>query len=189
MGDSRRTCLVAAISLTWLSTVGFAGHASEMPATAAQDASQTLPGGATELQERHGDWRVTCAQPTGKRVCTLSQQQSDRNTRQLVIAIELKAPSANQAEGTIVLPFGLAVDRPVTLQIDDAPGVQRPVRTCLPVGCLVPVTFDGAMVTALSSGTILSVRASAVDGTKETVFRIPLAGFASALARTAALAK
>jgi hypothetical protein len=118
-----------------------------------------LPGGASQIQETFDDWRVTCASPNGTKICTLSQQLADPNTRQLVVGIELKAQTPDKTEGTLVLPFGLAVDKPVMLQIDEggAPMTHK-VRTCLPVGCVVSLTFDTSLVTSLRKGTILNVK-------------------------------
>jgi invasion protein IalB len=158
-----------------------AGAVAQTPAS--------LPGGASQLQETHGDWRVACTLQNGQRQCALSQQQADKDSRQLVIAVELKAPSASgdRAEGTIVLPFGLAVDRPVTLQVDDRPGLALRFRTCLPVGCLVAVNFDPAMIAALRTGSLLAVKATAAESAQEAAFRVSLNGFGSALSRTASL--
>lgn len=153
-------------------------------------AAQTLPGGASQLQETHGDWRVTCAQQDSQRVCTFSQQQTDKDSRQLVLGIELKASGADRVDGTIVLPFGLAVDKPVIAQIDDAGASQSlHFRTCVPIGCLVPIGFDANSIASLRKGASLTVKSTAADGVQETVFKISLKGFASALDRTAALAK
>ena len=151
---------------------------------------QTLPGGATQLQETHGDWRVICAQQNGQKVCGLSQQQTDNNTRQLVLGIELKAATGpDKAEGTMVLPFGLAVTKPVTLQVDEAGPVQTlPFRTCIPTGCLVPLTFDASTLASLRKGTTLTVKAIG-DGGQEAALKISLKGFSSAFDRAAALTK
>ena len=98
----------------------------------------------------HGDWRVACAQQDGKTVCVFSQQQTNKDTGQLLLAIELRALLTDWAQGTLVLPFGLAVQRPITLEINDAPiGTPLNVRTCLPVGCLVNVSLDAAMIASL----------------------------------------
>ena len=156
---------------------------------AAAQGNQLLPGGATSLQETYGDWRVTCALQNEQKVCALSQQQTDKDTRQLLLAIELNTPAMNKAEGTMVLPFGLALDQPVMLQIDEsAAGQALRFRTCLPVGCLVSLAFDPATVAQLRKGTTLTVNATA-DGGKGAAFKISLNGFSSALDRTAALAK
>ncbi|WP_280953504.1 invasion associated locus B family protein [Phyllobacterium phragmitis] len=55
----------------------------------------------------------------------------------------MSAPAGNTVTGTLIMPFGLALDAGVTFEIDDKPAMQ-PVRfrTCLPGGCLVNVSFD-----------------------------------------------
>jgi invasion protein IalB len=148
-----------------------------------------LPGGATSLQETHGDWRVVCGQPNGKKVCALSQQQTEKDTHQLMLAIELSPPVNNTAGGTLILPFGLALDRPVTLQIDDAAtGQVLRFRTCLPVGCLVALAFDPGAVVRLREGTMLTIKTTA-DGGQEALFKVSLEGFAAALDRTVDLSR
>jgi invasion protein IalB len=147
-----------------------------------------LPGGASALQETHGDWAVACTQPGGKKVCTFSQQQLDKDTRQRMLAIEL-SPGVEKTEGTLLLPFGLAVARDVTLQIGEATvGTPLRFRTCLPAGCVVSLSFDSKATGELRKSKALTVRATA-DGGQPAVFTISLEGFASAMARTAALAK
>jgi invasion protein IalB len=175
------TVLGAALLAASAVATAQAGRGQAQPA-------QTLPGGATQLQETHGEWRVTCAQPGGQKVCTLSQQLADQNSRQLVLGIELKATTADKADGTLVMPFGLAVDKPVTLQVDEGPRMTRTFRTCVPIGCLVEVSLDSPTIKALRGGTGLHVTATA-DGGKEVAFQLPLNGFGSAFDRTAALSK
>jgi invasion protein IalB len=92
-------------------------------------------------------------------------------------------------DGALVLPFGLALDRGVTLQVDDAPaGPALRFRTCLPAGCVVPLSFDARLVAALRKGAALKINAAADNG-KDAVFTISLKGFPAALDRTAVLAK
>jgi invasion protein IalB len=161
-------------------------------ATAAAQEAPSLPGGASSLRENHGDWIVTCRIDTqaGKSVklCVLAQEQADSRTRQRMLALELQ-PSATGAQGTLVLPFGLALDAGVTLQVDDgtATPVQR-FRTCLPAGCIVPITFDAKGLALLRKGTALRIKATA-DGGKEAPFTVSLKGFPSAFDRAATLAK
>ena len=155
----------------------------------AGSANQALPGGANSIQEAHGDWRVACSQQGAQKVCTLSQQLMDRDSRQRILAIELNAPASTQVEGTLVLPFGLALEKGITLQIDEsAAGPTLRFRTCLPAGCVVSLTFDAKALAALKSGTTLTVKATG-DNAQEIPFTISLRGFASAIDRTAALAK
>jgi len=160
-----------------------------VPAAGQGQSPQTLPGGATQLQETHGDWRVTCVQQNDQKVCAFSQQLADGTSRQLVAGIELKAKTADQAEGTMVLPFGLAVEKPIAMQIDETASLPPArIRTCLPVGCLANLAFDSATIAALRKGTVLNVKVIA-DGGQEASFRISLKGFGGAMDRTAALSK
>jgi len=154
---------------------------------AAQTAAE-LPGGANSLQETYENWTVACSLQGGAKRCSLSQQELDQQSRQRVLAIEL-APLADKAEGTLVLPFGLLIDRGVTLRVDDSAAL--PVlrfRTCVPVGCLVTLSFDGKFVAELRKGVALKIGAVA-DGGKDAAFSISLKGFPAALDRTAALTK
>ena len=153
-----------------------------------QGATSGLPGGASSLNETYKDWRVACAQQGTQKRCVLSQVQAQQNG-QRVLAIELNAPSGNTVGGTLVLPFGLALDSGVSFQIDEKPAMQ-PVRfrTCMPGGCLVSVNFDAATIVALRAGTALKIKATA-DGGAAAPFSISLQGFATALDRVAALSR
>ena len=105
-----------------------------------------------------------------------------------MLAIELK-PENNGVTGVLVLPFGLALDQGAAFQIDEGPaGPPQKFRTCIPAGCLVPVSFDARTLAALRKGTQLKVKTVA-DGGKETPFTISLKGFPGAFDRTVALAK
>ena len=173
-----------------LITIGVVGvQANLFARRSVEQKGQELPGGATSLQELHGDWRVACVQQDSKKVCALSQQQTNKDTGQLLLAIELQAVSADRVEGTLILPFGLALERPITFEMNGAPtaSVLR-VRTCLPVGCLVSLSLDPATITAMRKGTSLTIRATADDG-QGALFTISLNGFAGALDRVSALGR
>lgn len=148
----------------------------------------TLPGGASSLNETYRDWRVACVQQGTAKQCAMSQIQSQQNG-QRVLAIELSAPSGNSVTGTLILPFGLALDSGVVFQIDEKPAM-APVRfrTCVPAGCLVNVSFDAATIVALRAGSALKIKATA-DGGAAAPFSVSLQGFGTALDRVAALAR
>lgn len=147
-----------------------------------------LPGGASSLNETYKDWRVTCVQEGATKRCALAQVQAQPNG-QRVLAIELNAPSGNTVTGTLILPFGLALDSGVAFQIDEKPAMQ-PVRfrTCLPAGCIVNVTFDAPTIVALRAATALKIKATA-DGGTAAPFSISLQGFGTALDRVGVLAR
>ena len=67
-GDSilKKTSVIAAALMG--SLIAFSGPA------AAQSAGGNLPGGATSLQETHGDWQVACFQRDGGKHCQMAQR-------------------------------------------------------------------------------------------------------------------
>lgn len=157
----------------------FAAQAQQVPA---------FPGGATSLQETYQDWRVTCQVANNVKRCVLVQQQNQQNG-QHVLAIELSAPSGHTVAGILALPLGLALDAGVTFQIDEKPAMPpMRLRTCVPVGCLVNISFDAATVTALRAGTTLKIKATA-DGGAPLPLSISLRGFGTALDRVRALSR
>ena len=173
-GLSYSTLSSAAVAL-----LALAGSAS------AQDGAYKLPNGASSLQETYQDWSLAC-QGVPQIVCTVSQQQTQQNG-QRVMAIELRRNGDGTLAGNLVLPFGLALEAGVVLQIDDA-APQKPLRfsTCLPGGCLVPLNFDAKAVIALKTSAALKVKAQGMD-TKELALPISLKGLAAALDRLAVL--
>ncbi|WP_411033052.1 invasion associated locus B family protein [Shinella sp. BYT-45] len=151
--------------------------------------AQGLPGGATSLNETHADWTLTCAAVQSTVRCTVSQAQVNGANRQRILAIELTpAEGGSAANGTLVLPFGLALDQGIVLSIDEDASLP-PLRfsTCLPAGCLVPLAFDRDAVTSMRIGTALKVKATASGNAQEVGFSISLSGFTAALARAAEL--
>ena len=162
----------------------------------AQVAAEDLPGGASALSETHGNWTVACrtdtlqdASATAKKarasadappphLCTLAQQQvTEKGERVLVIEWQ---PSEGGLNGTMILPFGLALSKGAVLQVDDKkPGEAHGFSTCLPAGCIVPLEGDETMVEALRSGKDLHVLVSDRAG-QSLQLTIPLQGFAAA---------
>ncbi|MCB8822808.1 invasion associated locus B family protein [Microvirga rosea] len=155
---------------------------------AASANASSLPGGASSLSETYKDWRVACTHEGTAKRCVLSQAQAQQNG-QRVLAIELSAPSGNAVSGMLVLPFGLALDSGVSYQIDEKPVIPpMRFRTCLPIGCLVPVSFDASTLAALRTGTALKLKATADSGAAAP-FSISLQGFATTLDRVGTLSR
>ena len=158
---------------------------SVRPRAAAAGKAPALPNGASSLQEAYQDWSLAC-RSSPKTACAILQQQTQQK-RRLVLAVELQTGGGNTLSGTLLLPFGLHLDAGVTLRIDDAAAL-GPLRfsTCLPAGCLVPLSFDAKTVAALRAGSALRVRAESADA-RQLTFSISLKGFAAALQRLKAL--
>ena len=151
----------------------------------AQEGGIKLPSGASSLQETYQDWSLAC-QGAPQAVCAISQQQMQQNG-QRVMAIELSRNSDGTLAGNLILPFGLTLDSGAVLQVDEAVP-QEPLRfsTCLPVGCLIPLTFDAKTVAALKASTALKVKVKSIEA-KEATLSVSLKGLAEAVDRLAAL--
>lgn len=146
----------------------------------------TLKGGAAQLREVHDQWILACAAQTVDGVKgqhgVLVQEQSEAQSRQRVLAIELWL-DGERLKGALVLPFGLALHAGATLCVDEGGRFTLPFRTSLPVGIVVDLEFDVERVAELRAGETLKVTAVTADSGQEVAFAIPLAGFRSAYDR------
>jgi invasion protein IalB len=156
----------------------------------AQVAADRLPGGASSLQETYESWTVSCRIVEGRKACSLSQVRGNQQTGQRSFAIDLQPPRDGKTSGTLVLPFGLALSAGVKLTLDDKPlGQTIPFSTCVPNGCLAPVSFPTAATDALKKAKTLTITATPSGGSEPVTFTLALDGFTPAFARIAELAK
>jgi invasion protein IalB len=150
-------------------------------------------------QETHGDWQVRCgdvpagpatgdAPPPHRKMCVMSQEQTDGDSKQRVMAVEM-IPDGQEIQATFILPFGLSLQKGVNLQIDNgrASGV-LPFRTCLPIGCILPIRFDPKLAGDLRKGSKLNVTVT-TDAGEEVKLAFSLSGFTKAIGRASELAK
>lgn len=146
-----------------------------------------LPGGATSLQESYQDWNLTCQSSTSAVACAVSQQQTQQNG-QRVMAVELRRNGDGTLAGNLVLPFGLLLDAGATLQIDDGQALEAlRFSTCVPAGCIVPLSLGEETVAALRAGSVLKIKVRSTDQ-KDVVLPVSLKGLAPALDRLGVLA-
>jgi invasion protein IalB len=155
------------------------------PATAAAQ----LPNGASSVNEVYGDWTVDCRITDGQKLCLLTQSQGDSRTNQRVFAIELRAPKDGRAEGTILMPFGLKLENGAVLKLDQKDlGQGLRFSTCVPAGCLLPISFPSVATDAMKGGKTLTAAALNLSSNDVVSFNIALNGFSPALDRLAQLA-
>jgi invasion protein IalB len=145
--------------------------------------------GASSISESYGSWVLECRLVDKQKQCRLLQIQSNSQNNQRVLQVELGVPTDDKIEGTIVLPFGLKLDAGVGLRLDDKE-LGRGLRflTCVPVGCLLPVSFSTIAVDAMKKGKMLAI-ASLNLGDQVITFNVPLDGFSEAIARIVELAR
>jgi invasion protein IalB len=165
-----------------------------VPRSTAQQAAATpaaqLPNGASSVNETYSDWTVDCRLVDGHKQCLLVQAQGNNQTRQRVFEIELQTPRDGKTEGTILMPFGLKLESGGVLTLDDkdfGPGLR--FSTCMPQGCMMPVSFTAASVDAMKKGKTLTVASLNLNSGEVVAFKISLEGFAPAIARIVELGK
>ncbi|EFM56112.1 MULTISPECIES: invasion associated locus B family protein [Brucella] len=148
-----------------------------------------LPGGASTLTETYQDWTVACQTQQDKTNCIMNQMQNSSQTGQRVLSVELHNTPEGKTEGVLLMPFGLDLAKGATLKIDgtQAPGLAY--STCLPQGCLAPLSFDAKEVAKLKAAGNLNITATALSPSQPVAFKVSLKGFGTALDRIAALTK
>lgn len=153
-------------------------------------AAAPLPGGAQSTVETYQDWVVTCRAKPKSTVCVMRQVQTNTKTGQHLLTTELYDAGGGKLGGLLVMPFGLALAKGISMKLDKSPaGPTLPFSTCVPRGCLVPFSLTSTMTESLRRGTALNVIAYPVKSTSRVTFKIPLKGFDAALKRMRALAK
>lgn len=148
-----------------------------------------LPGGAGSLVETFQDWVVACQAQESTTSCVMRQVQTNTQTNQSVLTLEFRNIAGGKLEGALLLPFGLALAKGVTLKIDDTAVGTLAFSTCVPQGCLVPMGLDAAQVAKLRSGTALNVSATGLNPAQPVALKISLKGFPVALNRVLDLTK
>ncbi|WP_246249162.1 invasion associated locus B family protein [Chelativorans alearense] len=152
----------------------------------AQTGSQS-PETSSSLSETYDSWRVACVGQGEKRRCAFAQRQI-RKDGQRVLAIELAPSDDGGLRGSLVLPFGLDLEKGATFSIDDLPpGKPSHFQTCLPVGRVLALIFTEETTKALRGSETLKIGTYASDAQKEVPFSVSLKGFAAALDRAIGL--
>jgi invasion protein IalB len=147
-------------------------------------APAAAPNGAPQNQSLPSDggsgWRVECANDGKALDCRAIDRVSHRETQQLIAGVAIRIPpDTRKPIMTILLPLGVQVTEPVTLQVDKGSTERYPVQTCTQAGCLAGAPASDAVIGALRSGQGLKVAFQSATGQTITV-TMPLAGFALA---------
>jgi invasion protein IalB len=149
-----------------------------------------LPNGASSISETYSEWTVNCRLVEAQKQCLLVHAQGNDQTGQRVFAVELRTPKDGKTEGTILMPFGLKLDSGAILKLDDKDlGQGLRFSTCLPQGCLVPVSLPTVATDAMKKAKTLTVASLNLNSGEVVAFNVPLEGFAAATARLAELGK
>ncbi len=178
----------SAIALALLTPSAVLAQTAPPGSNASEPAPSALPGGAQAINETFQDWTVSCVSPEGSKRCSISQQQADAKTRQRLLAVELQ-PKGEKVEGVMVLPFGILIDKGVTLKVGDTSLGSLRFKTCLPQGCIVPFSLDAKSLSLLRADTAPLAVNAFNDANQPLTFSVSLKGFGQALDRAASLAR
>jgi invasion protein IalB len=149
-----------------------------------------LPNGASSINEGYGNWAIACRIVNGQKQCLLGYGQSDSQTGKPLFAIELQMSRDGKTEGTILMPFGLKLDAGVILTVDGEDlGPALRLATCVPQGCLLPVSFPAITVDAMKKSKTLTVASPNLGSGEVVSFKVSLEGFAAAIARMSELGR
>jgi invasion protein IalB len=189
---------IAVVTATMASTVlaqqpAPAPRPGRPPAPSVQQpaaAPATLPNGASSINETYGDWTVDCRIVDSRKQCLLSQAQGNNQTGQRIFAIELRPPHDGKTEGTILMPFGLNLDAGALLKLDDKDlGKGLRFSTCVPQGCLLPVSFPTVATDTMRKTAKLTVASLNLSSGEAVTFNMSLNGFSAAVDRMIQLAR
>jgi len=148
-----------------------------------------LPGGASTLAETYQDWSVNCQAVKDATQCLLSQAQNSSQSGQRVLAVQLHRGAEGNAEGELVMPFGLNLSKGASIKIDEAPLSTVAFSTCLPGGCIAPLSFNAKQLGRLKTANNLQIMVTGLTPTQPLVFKVSLKGFGKALERIVTLTK
>ncbi|MGK9264083.1 invasion associated locus B family protein [Sinorhizobium meliloti] len=159
--------------------------AQATPRTSVQGRKQaTLPNGADALKETYGDWAVECTVIGIQNKCSLVPSQHDQQQRASMFSVEILIAESGENRLAVMMPFGLNLADGIRLTLDDRPAEQRgSFATCLPNGCLVPLTLPDASIEAIKKAKNLRVSATAFGGGQGPTFTVSLKGFSTAIER------
>lgn len=148
-----------------------------------------LPGGASTLSETYQDWAISCQAQKETPNCVMNQTQNSSKTGQRVLTVELRNVAGGKVDGVVLMPFGLDLAKGVSLKIDEAEAPGLTFSTCLPQGCLAPLSLAAKDIARLKAAGNLNITATAFEPNQPVAFKVSLKGFGTALDRIGALTK
>ena len=133
-----------------------------------------------EQPVQYKDWTVQCASREDRKFCVMTQVLTISGQQGSVLRLELGLNEAGNASGFIVLPFGLAISKGISLSIDGGARWNLPFRTCRAFGCVVPLSLGQDVLNTLKTSDVLKVYLYTLDGTSNPEIGVSLAGFTAA---------
>lgn len=184
--------------LLGVTAVGFVGYAAMSvassrkshihPKPVIRDYSKLeyrLPDRVSALNETYQDWRINCQKQDPGPRCALVQQLADEKSRQKILTLQFE-PEKDKIASLVVMPFGLALTKGISIEADGKPVISAPFSTCMPHGCLVPFSLTRDQFFDLQAAKKLEIKA-ATPGSQNVVMVVSVKGLKEASARLAAM--
>lgn len=157
------------------------GGAAAKPAPS-QAAAPPAAAAAAEKLKSFDDWEVQCedSADSGRR-CQLSGRTLSPSGEQIILVMSLaKGADATTMLYQAALPLGIAVQKPVSVSVDNGFQSAISVSRCTPQGCLLEGAADSEFIEALKTGVEAKFSVTTPEG--QTIpIALSLKGFANAL--------
>lgn len=158
------------------------GGAAAKPAPS-QPAAPPAAAAAAEKLKSFDDWEVQCEDsPDSGRRCQLSGKTLSPSGEQIILVMSLaKGADATTMLYQAALPLGIAVQKPVSVSVDNGFQSAISVSRCTPQGCLLEGAADREFIEALATGAEAKFSVTTPEG--QTIpIALSLQGFSNALA-------
>lgn len=128
------------------------------------------------------NWLVTCSnQANAERLfCSMSQSVVIVESGARLLTAAFETTDTDNYLMSMVLPFGLDLTAPVTINVDGSAWQEVPVNTCDAEACYTRTTIDSDSLQALKSGGVLSVVLQNVQG-QSVEMNLTLEGFTASI--------
>jgi invasion protein IalB len=134
-------------------------------------------------------WTERCTTPKdkgGKKFCEIFQRlavqkKGQASMRLLEFAVGFPVNNNNQPRGVLIVPLGVSVEKPMTLQIGDKGGQNSfHIRYCEADGCYAFLDLPDALLAQMKGNDKMTVTLPAVNG-KNIAIVMSLKGFGTAM--------
>jgi len=144
--------------------------------------AQAQEAAASPPDQTFGDWVYQCAPlADGKTACSLNQTLVDQDSRQALLRFTLgRDTTSGNITLVALLPLGLDFGAGVTGAVDDKPGFQYGLRTCVNGACIAVSAVDATLLAQLKAGTQLRIGFKMLAEQQPRVFAGSLKGITAA---------
>lgn len=146
--------------------------------------------GKNQINEMHGNWKMTCGINDMRKICVIAQPLSRPGKTGSEATIELTPLGEKRLQAVVTLPFTVNVKDGVRIAVDQGePSALLPIQGCSAYGCHAVAEVHGAFLTEMRHGAELHLLTSGNAGTADAVFHADLEGLAAANRRAVRLSQ